>query len=175
MMNGSPIDAADMKVLRWQLGRAPRGAKAILQKCSYGWPQVILNSPLLPPGTPFPTIYWLTCPLLNKKIAILENQGWIRRFQEQISKDNCFCKAVLAAQINYRETRKIMATDISELPLFARETLDQTGIGGVGDLSKIKCLHAHYAHHLVSGANPIGRRIDELLGKFICEEECEAG
>lgn len=175
MMNGSPIDTVDMKILKWQLGRAPRGAKAILQRCSQGRPQVILNSPLLPSGTPFPTIYWLTCPLLNKKVAILENQGWIRRFQEQISKDNCFRKAVLEAQINYRETRKKMAADISELPLFAQETLNQTGIGGVGDLSKIKCLHAHYAHHLVSGANPIGGRIDELLGKFICEEECEAG
>ncbi len=171
-MEDSSIDIADIKVLAHQLGRTARGVKAIIRRCDKGFPQVVLNSPVLSSNTPFPTIYWLTCPLWSKEVAALENQGWIKRFQKQIAEDKNFRKAVLEAQLIYRDARKKMIFLSADFPDYAKDTLLKVGIGGVGDFSKIKCLHAHFAHYLATGANPVGERVSELVGQVICKKEC---
>lgn len=171
----SPIDADDLEVLTYQLGRIPRGVIAILQRCDKGYPQVTQNAPMVSARTPFPTIYWLTCPLLNKKIAILENQGWINEFQEQIDRDRSFQRVFMESQKAYLKTRKRMIATVDDVPNYAQEVLTEAGIGGVTDLSRVKCLHAHYAHYLASGENPIGQKIDALIDRTVCEVKCEAG
>lgn len=40
------------------------------------------------------------------------------------------------------------------------EDLKQKGIGGVQKWSQIRCLHMHYAHHLVHG-NTLGRLLEK--------------
>ncbi|GFP24897.1 uncharacterized protein HKBW3S43_00003 [Candidatus Hakubella thermalkaliphila] len=42
-------------------------------------------------------------------------------------------------------------------------SLEKKGIAGSENLSRIKCLHAHYAHFLATGENIIGRIIHRLL------------
>jgi len=42
-------------------------------------------------------------------------------------------------------------------------SLEKKGIVGSENLSRIKCLHAHYAHFLATGENIIGRIIHRLL------------
>ena len=38
------------------------------------------------------------------------------------------------------------------------------GIGG-GPSDRVKCLHAHYAHHLVCQCNPVGAWVAEQIGE----------
>ena len=171
-MDQLSITGADIQILAAQLGRTPRGVRAVLTRCRDGYPEVVLNSPLLSAEEPFPTVYWLTCPLLVKEIAVLENEGWIARFQSMIEQDASSREAFAGAQAAYRESRKRMVTEIRALPAYAEEVLARVGIGGVADLSKVKCLHAHYAHFLATGANPIGEKLHELIGETVCTEGC---
>ena len=45
-----------------QLRRPPRAIRAVAHRCPCGNPDVVETSPALPDGTPFPTLYYLTCP-----------------------------------------------------------------------------------------------------------------
>jgi hypothetical protein len=171
--NSSVVDAADKKVIAYQLGRTPQGLKSILKRCDKGFPQLVLTLPLLSQNIPFPTIYWLTCPFLNGKVATLESQGFIKQFQKWIEGDKKFKKDLLRAQKAYRDERKKMLSSCSDFPDYAKDALEEVGVGGVSDLSKVKCLHAHYAHYLATGLNPIGGRVAELIGEVACDKECE--
>ena len=63
----SPEDAA---VVAAQLGRAPRGLRAVAHRCPCGLPDVVETAPRLPDGTPFPTLYYLTCPKAAAAMAV---------------------------------------------------------------------------------------------------------
>ena len=49
--------------------------------------------------------------------------------------------------------------------------LQDTGIAGLRDRARVKCLHAHYAMHLAArdgdcaAPNPVGRWVDEALAR----------
>lgn len=171
-MKSSPIDATDKRVIAHQLGRAPRGVEAIVKRCKKGFPQVVLNSPLHLSHIPFPTTYWLTCPLLSKTIARLEEQGQIKHFQKQITEDKKFRQELFKSQQAYCDSRKSMLPSSSRLASRAKEILEETGVGGISDFSKIKCLHAHFAHYLATGLNPVGKKVAESIGEVSCNQEC---
>ena len=46
--------------------------------------------PILDDGTPFPTLYWLTCPLAVGRISRLEGAGGIRRLEQKAEADPVF-------------------------------------------------------------------------------------
>ena len=52
----------DVTAVTLQLGRAPRGLLGVAHRCPCGLPDVVETAPRLPDGTPFPTLYYLTCP-----------------------------------------------------------------------------------------------------------------
>ena len=52
----------DRAVVAAQLGRPPRAMRAVAHRCPCGNPDVVETSPRLADGTPFPTLYYLTCP-----------------------------------------------------------------------------------------------------------------
>src|SRR5260370_35021297 len=54
--------AADLTAITRQLGRVPRGLLGVAHRCPCGLPDVVQTAPRLPDGTPFPTLYYLTCP-----------------------------------------------------------------------------------------------------------------
>jgi hypothetical protein len=56
-----------------QLNRPLRGEVRVAARCPYGEVEVIATAPLLPDGTPFPTLFWLTCPLLCRSVSGLES------------------------------------------------------------------------------------------------------
>ena len=64
--------AEDLEILRLQLGREPRGVARIAAHCGCGKPCVVMTEPRLPDGTPFPTVYYLTCPKAASAIGTLE-------------------------------------------------------------------------------------------------------
>src|SRR5690606_6142387 len=67
-----PVTEADREIVRQQLGRPPRAMRAIAARCPSGHPAVVQTSPRLEDGTPFPTLYYLTCPRLCSLVGRLE-------------------------------------------------------------------------------------------------------
>src|SRR3954453_11218161 len=66
------MDSKDLAAVTAQLGREPRGVRGVAHRCPCGLPDVIETAPYLPDGSPFPTLYYLTCPKAASAIGTLE-------------------------------------------------------------------------------------------------------
>lgn len=175
-----PPGPRDLAVIRWQLGRPPRGVVAIARDCVHGFPQVTVNRPLLRGGSgfePFPTLFWLTCPYLVREVGKLEARGLIKRFEERISRDASLREAYLRAHEDYRRERRslLSAEDRALLGEVGAEGVMETGIAGLGNPLRVKCLHAQLAHYLARGSNPIGEEVARMLPALHCPDRlCDA-
>ena len=78
------VDRADLEAVARQLGREPRGVLEIAYRCPNGEPGVVKTAPKLPDGTPFPTLYYLTHPLLTAAASRLETTGLMREMTERL-------------------------------------------------------------------------------------------
>src|SRR5205823_157915 len=70
-----PLTELDRTVIAEQLGRPPRAVRAVAARCPSGHPAVIETHPRLPDGSPFPTLYYLTCPRLCSLVGTLQASG----------------------------------------------------------------------------------------------------
>ncbi|MQA80468.1 MAG: DUF501 domain-containing protein [Streptosporangiales bacterium] len=142
---GDGVDADVLAVVERQLGRPPRSVRAVAHRCPCGQPDVVETSPRLSDGTPFPTLYYLTCPRANAAISRLEADGVMREMTERLATDADLAARYAAAHADYLDRRD--ALDV--LP--TRETA-----GGMP--TRVKCLHALAAHTLAvgPGVNPLG-------------------
>ena len=91
---------------RRQLGRAPRAIRAVAHRCPCGNPDVVETSPRLPDGTPFPTLYYLTCPRAAAAIGTLEASGLMREMTERLRTDAELAAAYRAAHERYLGARE---------------------------------------------------------------------
>ena len=186
----------DSEVLALQIGRPLRAASKVLRRCNLGLPIVAEVPPILDTGEPFPTRYWLTCPLAHRRIARLEGEGGVRDTQAKIDADPEFSKAVEAAHARYARDREALlpavtalsrertaGTALSGTALSGERTAGErtTGTaqprpsGGVGGSSGgVKCLHAHYADFAAGNDNPIGRDVHGAIGEPRCQAPCVA-
>ncbi|HEY3374446.1 MAG TPA: DUF501 domain-containing protein [Candidatus Aquicultor sp.] len=156
----------DVETIEKQLKRHARGIRRVASRCVLGCPEVLESDVFVDAGTPFPTLFWLSCPLKVKEVSKLEDAGWSERLQREITQDGRLCEEILTAHIDYMARRRKAATGVDHPVL-------TTGVGGVHDLRGVKCLHAHYAHYLATGKNPIGRMVDEQLGSISCQRRCD--
>ncbi|MFQ5794974.1 MAG: DUF501 domain-containing protein [Candidatus Bipolaricaulia bacterium] len=157
------VDDRDRKIIAAQLGREPRGPIQVERRCPYGFPTVIRVHPLLDGQEPFPTLFWLSCPILVEQISRLEEQGEIRRMEQRITGDDELNARYAENQRAYIKERWAALSEKEKRLLNERgwETaLRERGIGGLQDLGRVKCLHMHYAHHL-AWENVIGAQLDE--------------
>jgi exopolyphosphatase / guanosine-5'-triphosphate,3'-diphosphate pyrophosphatase len=123
----------------------------VVARCATGHPLVIRNRPLDPEGHPFPTLYWLTCPAAVRRVSRLESEGWIRRLEQEAELDPDVRAALERAHREYAAER-------------GRLVPGAEAWGGVGGTARgIKCLHAHYAHHLAGGRDPVGAWVRRRL------------
>lgn len=160
-----------------QLGRKPQGAFSVVARCCYGKPQVIANQPLLKVQGEvhvFPTLYWLTCPYLKKAVGRLEGAGYIAQFQEKLRADRVFGQQLRLAHTQYAHARMAQLDPISVALLAERgdqlQVAMESGIAGSRGQEGIKCLHAHLAHFLAGGSNPIGEQVlRQLGGRSFCD------
>ena len=144
------IDPADVAVVAAQLHRPPRAARAVAHRCRCGLPDVVETSPRLADGTPFPTLFYLTCPRAASAIGRLEASGLMRTMTDRLASDADYARRYRAAYDDYLARRD------------ALESLGTTvAAGGMPD--RVKCLHVHVAHALATGpgVNVVG---DEVLG-----------
>ncbi len=143
-----------------QLGRSSRGTWAVAARCHLGVPTAIESHPRLDDGSPFPTLYWLTCPMLVKRVSRLEAEGAMNGFNQRLRADRGL-KARLAAAIDRYRTRREVHAQIQE-----------SGGPAGGGPERVKCLHAHVAHELAGGNNPIGALTITATGWPDCVVPC---
>jgi hypothetical protein len=141
--------AQDRAEVAGQLGREPRGMRAVVARCPSGHPAVVQTSPRLPDGTPFPTLYYLTCPRLCSLVGRLESAGLMREMTDRLAAEPELAAAYERAHRAY---------------LAERDAIEPLGheVSAGGMPGRVKCLHVHLAHTLAKGpgVNPIG---DETL------------
>ena len=141
------LDPRDRAVVAQQLGREPRGARAVAHRCPCGLPDVVETAPRLADGTPFPTLYYLTCPRAVTGASTLESAGLMREMNERLAAD-----PELAAQYRQAHERYLVRrAEIADVPEIA-------GVSAGGMPSRVKCLHVHLAQSLAEGpgVNPFG-------------------
>jgi hypothetical protein len=145
------MDAADAAAVEQQLGRPPRALRAVAHRCPCGLPDVVESAPRLPDGTPFPTLYYLTCPRATGAVSTLEAGGLMREMTARLHDDAALGDAYAAAHEHYLQRRG----EIASVP-----EIDGVSAGGMPD--RVKCLHVLVAHALAAGpgVNPLG---DEVL------------
>lgn len=146
------IDPADTAAVTAQLGRAPRAVREVAHRCPCGLPSVVQTAPRLDDGTPFPTLYYLTCSRLNSRLGTLEADGRMREMTERLATDPELAAGYRRAHESYlarRDAIESLGTDVSA--------------GGMPD--RVKCLHVCVAHSLAAGpgVNPFG---DEALAEI---------
>ena len=148
------------------LGREPRGLRAIPVADAHGEPLVIRVASVVD-DKPFPTLYWLVGAELCLQIDRLEAAGWIARLQDRVDASTTLQQAMHDDHARHREARSRFLSDAERQLLRERgmqAALDERGIGGISEPTRIRCLHTWYAAHLVT-PNTIGRSVDELLAE----------
>lgn len=180
-----------------QLGYVPSNFVRIAAFCRDGSPLVLQTYPLAGGSprrqarssssnsknsnnniqTPFPTLYWLCHPQVNKCVAELERRGCVAEFQCRLDDHPQLRGAWVEAHRQYAVERweSLTAEDqrrfdlqdnassdavrgndgASKILESKRHVLRESGIAGsnittdgaADSIPSIKCLHAHYAHY----------------------------
>jgi uncharacterized protein len=161
------MDPATEAVVAAQLGRAPRGLRAVAHTCPCGRPDVVETAPRLPDGTPFPTLYYLTCPRAAAAVSRLEAAGTMKAMSARLAGDEDLPGAYTRAHRDYLARRDKAARDTGVEPL-------PPGTQSAGGMpERVKCLHALVAHELaVPGINPFGREAAAAAGPWWADGPC---
>ncbi|HVE74915.1 MAG TPA: DUF501 domain-containing protein [Mycobacteriales bacterium] len=133
----------------------------IAHRCACGLPDVVETSPRLPDGSPFPTLFYLTCPRAASAIGRLESEGVMREMTARLSSDEDLAARYRAAAEDYVGRRD------------AREVLPGAPAqGGMPD--RVKCLHVLVAHSLAvgPGINPLGDEALAMLPDWSARGPC---
>jgi uncharacterized protein len=150
----------DVAVVSAQLGRPARGAPAVVHRCGHDLPTVVRVAPRLEDGTPFPTVFWLTCPLLRAGVGRLEADHLMVRLSERLVDDPAFAEAYAQGSDRYVAARDRLGDPLDGAPT----------AGGMP--GRIKCLHVHVAHHLATGDNVVGDAALDALLPLACAGPC---
>jgi hypothetical protein len=163
MTGQNDISQADLDSVAAQLGRPPRGILEIASRCPSGHPNVVKTEPRLDDGTPFPTLYYLTCSRLAAEIGTLEASGLMREMSARLTEDPDLAEAYTRAHESYLAEREA----IGHVP-------EIDGISAGGMPTRVKCLHVLIGHSLAKGPglNPLGDEALALLGDWWTDTHC---
>ena len=154
------IARSDVAAVAAQLGREPRGLRAVAHRCPCGLPDVVETAPRLPDGSPFPTLYYLTCPRAAAAVSGLEAAGVMRRMSARLADEPTRAEYERAHR-DYLARRDAAAAAAGLEPL----PEGMQSAGGMPD--RVKCLHALAAHALaVPGINPLGEEAVRAAGPW---------
>ncbi len=142
--------ADDVATLTALLGRRPQADFEVVVRDGAGRPVVVRNAPLMDDGTPMPTRYWLVDRALSTRISRLEAEGGVRRAEAEVDPVQ-----LVQAHAAYAAARE------AAMPAGHTGPRPYGGVGGTR--TGVKCLHAHYAHHLAGGDDPVGRWVQAAL------------
>lgn len=191
----------DLAVAARQLGRALRGrVVAVAKRCSYRQPQVLVTYPLVHEAgaggdaqhrrfasktTPFPTIFWLTCPHMRAAISSLESRGMIEGMRRRLREDDAFAREYQQVNRRYAAQRAglLDADDRAWLQTGGEGAdranlvwvISESGVGGLADWAGVKCLHMNMADYMAGNANPVGELCAQRLAEDGLGLECADG
>ena len=156
----------DSAVVSAQIGRPVRGKVEVSARCHLGLPVVTKVPPILDDGTPFPTLYWLSCPLAVRRLARLESKGGVADAEARLAAEPEAAARMEAAHERYRAERDALVP----------EGADPAPRGGIGGMrgQGVKCLHAHYADRAVGNDNPVGEWSGAEIEPLDCTVGCVA-
>jgi hypothetical protein len=159
------VDQRDLEAVHRQLGRPPRDVVAIAARCPCGQPDVVQTAPRLDDGTPFPTMYYLTCPKAAGAIGTLEAGGTMKEMTARLEADPELAGAYRRAHEDYLRRRE----QIAEVP-------EISGISAGGMPDRVKCLHVLAAHALAAGpgVNPLGDEVLAALPQWWAAGPCRS-
>jgi hypothetical protein len=126
---------------------------------------VVETSPRLADGTPFPTLYYLTCPRATAAVSALESAGLMREMSARLGTDAELAERYRAAHERYLRRR----AEIDRVP-------EIEGISAGGMPTRVKCLHVQLAQALAEGpgVNPFGDETRELVSPWWTAGPCVA-
>lgn len=159
----SPAAGHDIDAVTAMLGRTPRGVHAVAHRCPCGNPDVVETEPRLDDGSPFPTLFYLTCPRLVSAIGTLEASGLMRAMTERLRADPELAAAYERAHEAYLARREALG----RVPEIA-------GVSAGGMPSRVKCLHVLAGQALAEGegVNPLGDEVLEALEPWWTRGPC---
>ena len=155
-----PWTDQDAELVLGQLGRRPRGVVGTAYRCAHGVPAVLQTAPRLEDGTPFPTLYYLTCSTLATIVSRMESDGLMAEMTHRLTEDLDLAAGYQRAHDSYLATRNALG-DLGHA----------VTAGGMPD--RVKCLHVLVAHSLAvgRGVNPLGDEAVDLLGEYAAKGE----
>ena len=146
------LAAADRAAVESMLGRPLMVDAVVVARRPTGEPVVIRNHPVATDGTPMPTRYWLVDPDWRTAVSRLESTGGVRAAEAEVPPE-----LVTAVHASYAAERD------AALPADHVGPRPSGGVGGTR--LGVKCLHAHVAHLLAGGDDPIGRwALEQIVG-----------
>ena len=161
MTEHEPFTEADRRAVHHQLGREPRATRAVAHRCRCGLPDVVQTNPRMDDGTPFPTMYYLTCPRAASAIGTLEASGLMKEMTQRLEHDEVLAVQYRAAHEQYLATRDAIEPLVNEVTA-----------GGMP--TRVKCLHVLVGHALAAGpgVNPLGDEALALLPEWWSRGPC---
>lgn len=155
-----PLDPDDQAMAAAMIGRPLRGRSAAAVRCGWGLPAVLRVDPVLESGTPFPTVFWLACPLASSAVGTLEASGVMQTMTRRVQDPDDLERAHRDAGQRYVAFRNSLGDRVPRDP----------AAGGMPD--RVKCLHSLYGHHLATDDNPVGQWVAEKLEPLACPAPC---
>ena len=136
----------------------------VAHRCPCGNPDVVETSPRLADGTPFPTLYYLTCPRAASAIGRLEASGLMREMTDRLRDGRRARRRGTARRTSPTSRRREELGDVPEI----------AGVSAGGMPNRVKCLHVLVAHSLAAGrgVNPLGDEARDALGSWWDDGPC---
>jgi hypothetical protein len=159
----------DLDVLSRQLGRPVRDVVEIPARCVCGNPLVAATSPRLSNGTPFPTTFYLTHPVITSAVSRLEAAGLMNEMNDRLGGDGDLAADYRAAHEAYLVSRAEIGarSGIGAVP-------EIDGISAGGMPTRVKCLHVLVGHSLAAGpgVNPLGDEALAAISQWWTTDRC---
>lgn len=149
-LDGDPATDDDIRDVERLIGRSPMGEFQVVVRDRSGGPVVLRNAPLLHDATPMPTLYWLVGTAEVAAVGTLEASGAVDRVEAELG-----LEIIDDIHIRYAAERDALIPSAYD---------GHRPSGGVGGTRRgVKCLHAHYAHHLAGRRDAVGAWVAEQL------------
>jgi len=130
----------------------------VVARCPFRFPAAVETLPYDAGGRPFTTLFYLTCPTLVAAVSRLESAGGVQAWSARLAAEPGLARIVAAAASAARRRRRELVRRY-DLEMVDDGASLATGVGGVGDVRAVKCLHAHVAHALARPGYVFGEAV----------------
>ena len=169
MTDPTAVTPQDLDVISRQLGRPARDVVEVPARCVCGNPLVAATAPRLSNGTPFPTTFYLTHPVVTSAVSRLEAAGVMNEMNDRLAADSELAAAYRGAHEAYLAERRRVGerAGTGTVP-----EIDGVSAGGMPE--RVKCLHVLVGQALAMGpgVNVLGDEAIERIAEWWTRDRC---